>query len=79
MQAAKARLTTNLTSKDGAVTILAGTTVTVIPMGQPTDHYYCLLTPMGTHIDWVRIESKEEEAKRLRNAEYDLGYNPWEE
>ena len=79
MQTAKARLTTSLTSKDGTVTIHAGTTVTVIPMGQPHDHYYCLLTSMGTRIDWVRIESKEAEAKRLRNAEYDLGYNPWEE
>ena len=79
MSAAIAHLATNLTSRDGSVTISAGTPVTVIPMGQPGDHYYALLTPQGNRINWVRIESREEEGARLRKAEYDLGYNPWEE
>lgn len=79
MVSATARLSTSLTSHDGSVTLHAGTTVTVIPMGQPSDHYYALLSPTGKKIDWVRIESREQEALRLRQAEYDLGYNPWEE
>ena len=73
-----ATLRTTLTSHDGTVTIPSGTTVTVIPMGQPSDHYFALLSPEGQLVEWVRIESQQQEAKRLREAEYDTAYKPWE-